>query len=218
MIDVNIITVAQFTAYAPEVDVTQYDAPTLSGMIGDASKMVSDILGYTPVAEVIVDELRPGRVATNGDLVIYTEKVPILSLTSVSLMKGATTVALNLVNGAGVNKYNIDYTKRKIVLPLYEVAITGSLIFSDFYALRGRDFLTKVTYQAGWALADIPGPIRQATILLVRDMIAKKFNQAGASTFSQGGISMGFSQSDKQGESQLVKEAKRLLTPYRRIG
>jgi hypothetical protein len=218
MTNVNLITVAEFTGSAPDVDVSQFDNPTLSGMISTASQMVADYLQYTPVAEIVVSEEVQGRIASNGDLVIYTKKVPIQSVASISILNGATSVSLTLTNGSGVNKYNIDYTQRRIVIPYQEILLQGTPIFTNFYALRGRSFLTNITYTGGWPLTEVPATIKQAVILFMRDLLSKRYNQSGAQRLSQGGLSMEFSSGMNMGESQLVKEAKRLLNPYRRIG
>lgn len=218
MLNVNLITVAQFTAYAPEVDVSQFNDPTISGFISRASQVATDYLGYTPVLEVITDELRPGHVSSSGDLVIYPQKVPLVSVSAIGVTKGTTNLTLQLTDSQGNNKYNIDYTKRRLVFPYGEVILSGTTVFTNFFALRGSDFFTKVTYTAGWPLTELPGPILEAVTLIVRDMLSKRFNQAGAERISQGGISLEFSAYNDLGQSNLVKEAKRLLNPYRRIG
>lgn len=217
MTDTNLVAVADFTAYAPEVDVSRYDNTTLSGIIGDASKMVSDYLLYTPIAEDIVSELKEARITSDGDLLIFPNKLPVNSVSSISISKGATDVSINLVDGSGNPKYNIDYSKRKILYPYGEISLTGVPIFTDFYALRGSHFYTKISYNGGWAYASLPGTIKQACFLFIREILSKRYNTSGATQISQGGISLRFAESNGQ-KSDLVVDAQRLLGPYKRIG
>lgn len=218
MTDVNLLTIAEFTAEVPELDLSAYDNPTISGFISSASRMVSDYLQFTPVAEIIENEIREGIVDTNGDLVVFTEKLPILSVTTMSLTKGTTTVDLELQDGSGNNKYNIDYSKRHIRVAGGEMTYSSAPVLINFSYLRGSQFYTKTTYQAGWAYSELPKSIKEACKLFMRDIITKKFNVTGATRLSQGGVSFEFGGNQLlDTKSQFVKEAERLLNPYRRI-
>lgn len=218
MTEVNLITTADFQAYAPEVDISQYTEPTLSGMISQASAMVSDYLDYSPVLETITDESKKGMVTTDGDLLIFPNKLPVQSVSSIGVYKGTTTVSITLTDSAGNNRYNIDYTKRNVRVPWGEVAITGNPVFNNFFQLRGLEFYTKMTYQGGWAYSELPRAIKQATILYVRDIISRKYNPQGASRISQGAITIEFAQRKDGSTSDLVSDAQKLLQTYRRIG
>lgn len=216
MTDTNIITVDQFKQFAPEVDLTKYNDPTVSGFISNGSRMASDYLYYTPLAEVIVDEVKQGIVTNEGDLLIFPNKVPIISLSSVNIFRGATTVALGLTSG-GVNKYNIDYTNRNIRIPYQEMLLQGTPVFTDFYSLRGVQFYTKISYEGGWTYDNMPPSITQAVVFLVKDLMSGQYNQMGVSRMSQGSLSFAYSGKDG-GKSKLLQDAYRLLNPYRRVG
>lgn len=213
--NVNIISTAQFQQFAPDADISQYNDPTVSGIISQASQIVADYLEYTPVAEALVDEQASGIITTDGDLVIYPNKIPIIEVTGLFIAKGATSIAITLTNSSGTPKYNLDYTNRYIRYPYGEITLQGVPIFTNFYSLRGTQFYTRLSYRAGFEPYNMPPSIIQATILIVRDILAKKYNQSGATKIQQGGISLEFSQFNA-GESALMKEAKRLLGPYRR--
>lgn len=215
MTNQNLITVTEFGQFAPEVDQSKYDQPTISGMISQASQQVTDYLQYSPLAESIVGEIRDAKVTSDGDLLIFPAKLPIVSVSAIDLIKGATTVTLNLTDGSGVAKYNIDYARRHIRFPYGEVTMEGYPTFTDFFALRGTQFYVKLSYIGGWAPSALPAVIKQATVLFMRDIMAVSFNQSGATRISQGSISMEYQ--NIKGESNLVKNAKRLLNPYRRI-
>lgn len=218
MISVNLITTQDFRNYAPEVDLSQYTEPTISGMISQASAMVEDFLEYTPVLETITDESKKGMVTTDGDLLIFPNKIPVRSVSSIGIYKGTTVVSITLTDGAGNARYNIDYTGRNVRVPWGEVAITGNPVFNNFFQLRGLEFYTKMTYQGGWAMSELPKSITNATILLVREILARKYNPQGATRITQGAITLEFSDRKGEGVSDLVADAKRLLAPYKRVG
>lgn len=207
----SIVTVSDVQVYAPEIDLTPYDNPTVSGIISHASQIVSDYLDYTPIAETITDEIQKGRISTRGDLTIFPSKIPIISVSKLEFLRGATSVEVGLTTN-GVNRYNIDYQKRKILYPYEEITLNGYPVFTDFYALRGSDFLTRVTYRAGWEPSELPGSIKQATFLIFRELLSPKYNLAGATEVQQGGISLKFS--DRKTESKFLTDARRLLAPY----
>lgn len=218
MTQLNIITVGEFTQFAPEVDLSQYDQPTISGMIGQASQAITDILLYSPYAEDIVDEVRKGIVRSNGDLIIYPSKLPIATISGVSIARGATTLTVN-INSGTTPRYNIDFNRRKVTFPWQEMLLQGTAVFTNFYALRGSDFYTKLTYRGGWEPSALPQTIKQACVLLVRDLLTPRYNQMGASRIQQGSLSFSYSAgSNSQEQSKFYKDAKRLLAPYVRIG
>jgi hypothetical protein len=216
MTDTNLITVDQFKLFAPEIDISRYTTETLESMIAWASKQVSDYLQYTPLAEDITDEIKEARVSSEGDLIIKPRKVPVQSVSSIILHKGATNVSLVLTDDSGNTRYNIDFTKRTIVYPYGEIAFQGVPVFANFFQLRRNLFYVKLSYRGGFEDEELPSPITQATVLFMRDIFSEKYNMTGADTLSQGGISLSFSSSTKD-TSQLVKKAHKLLNPYRRI-
>lgn len=216
MTDSNLLTVSEFAQLCPEVNTAQYTPATISGMISTASKQVSDYLDYTPLAEDIVDELKQARITSEGDLLIFPEKLPIVSVSSIAIVKGATSIDVNIAQVNGNDRFNIDFNRRYISLPFSELAYQSSPIFLNFYNLHSRLFYAKMTYRAGYEPSALPGTIKQATALYMRDILARSMNTSGANKISQGGISLEFSSTE--GKSDLIKDAERLLGPYRRIG
>lgn len=220
----NLITIADFKAIAPEVDLTQYSDPTISGMISSASQRVADYLQYSPLAEDITNELKTANITTDGDLVISPQKLPIKTVASISIKKGATQVDLQITNGQSVPRYNIDYNRRKILFPFGEITLTGFPVFTNTYALRGHQFYAQYTYRAGYDPSELPQTIKDAVVLFMRDGLTDRYNTTGATRIQQGGISLDYgSQSNNSngrnaGRSKMVVEAERLLNPYRRIG
>ena len=210
----NLITVTQFAQFAPEVDTSKYDAPTISGLISAASQQVSDYLQFTPLAEDITNELRTAMIDTSGDLVIFPIKVPVISLSSLAITKGSVSIDIQLLNSAGVAKYNIDYTQRSIRYPFGEITLQGVPVFTDFYSLRGNQIYSKISYRGGYEASALPSPIVQATVLITKDLMSTAYNLTGATSLTQGGLSFSFGQG---AESRNMMMAKKLLNPYRRI-
>jgi hypothetical protein len=217
MTDNNLITVTELGLMAPKLDTTAFDAPTLSGYIQAASKIASDYLEYTPLAEDIVGEIRDGRITSEGDLLIFPAKLPIASLSSLEITRGTASVTLSLVNGAGANRYNIDFNKRHVRYPYQELVIQGTPVFTNFNNLRGIQFYTKMSYRGGYEVASLPQTIKQAVAILVMDLIGPQNNPTGATEIRQGQVSFKYN-SYGEAQSQLMKSALRLLNPYRRIG
>lgn len=212
----NILTVNEFNSYAPEVDTSLYSEPTISGMLSQATTMVEDYLGYTVYAEDISNELLEGLVTTEGDLLVYPAKVPVISVSSLSITKGTTTLNMTITDDNDVAKYNIERTRRTIRFPAGEIVLNGNTTFNNFYSLRGSQFYTKLSYRAGYEPSDLPSVFKLACTLYMREVLAEAMNTAGAKRISQGGISYEYFERDDS-KSDLVKDAERLLNPYRRL-
>lgn len=217
MTDNNIITVTEFGLLAREVDTTKFSSPTISGMISQASKQVSDYLEYTPFAEDIANEMKPGMVTTEGDLLIFPAKPPVISVSTIAIVKGTTSVSLTL-QAEGVDRFNIDYTKRNVRYPYHELSTSGPSVLGDFFSLRGQHFYTKMSYRGGWEVSEMPAVIKQATILYMKDLLYAQFNTMGLTRLRQGNIEFGFGNMNKSGKSAAITAAEKLLNPYRRVG
>lgn len=215
MQDLNLITVDEFGQYAPEVDTSQFNAPTISGMIAAASKEATDYIEYTPLAEDIVDEIKTGMITTEGDLVIYPQKIPIISVASIGIVRGTLSVSLSLTAG-GINRYNIDFNGTNIRYPYQETTVQGGSFIANFMSLRSMQFYTKISYRAGWEPSALPAPIKQAVVMLTKNLLTGQYNATGVTQLSQGSLSMSFG--NRTGKPPLVQSAYRLLNPYRRIG
>lgn len=209
----NYISNTQFKDFNPEVDVTLYSDTTLSGMITRASAAIDDYLGYSLLRESVTDEKCQGMVDADNNLVIFTKKRPVNSVSSVKIVKGTYSGTVGLTSG-GEATYDIPVTQDRIVFPGADVTLeTVSII--DWGALRTTNFYTEVSYNAGYYGYEIPQPIQDACQLWTMDIIARKQNISGATSIRQGGIAMTFE--SRKGESDLIVDAKALLAPYRRV-
>lgn len=217
----NLITTDEFKSKAPEVDTSRYDNPTLSGFIKQASEEVGRYLQYEPLAEAIADELKEARVTTDGDLLVFPAKIPIISVSALSIKKGTTELTLTLQDSQGNDKFNIDYTQRHLRFPAGEIILQGqTVLLTDFFSLRATQFFSKMSYRAGYEADNLPETIKEATVLYTREKLARAQNTAGAKRITQGGITLEYAQRGDKfgGKSDLVVDAEKLLRPYRRIG
>lgn len=218
---INLITTVEFKEKAPEVDTSRYTDATVSGFITQASEEVGRYLQYDPLAEDITDELKTARVTTDGDLLVFPAKIPIISVSALSVKKGTTELTITLEDSQGNAKYNLDYTNRYLRFPSYEIILQGQIVvLTDFFAFRSTQFFSKMSYRAGYEPSSLPETIKEATVLYVREKLARAQNTAGAKRITQGGITLEYSQRGDKfgGKSDLVVDAEKLLRPYRRIG
>ncbi len=217
----NLITVEEFQSKAPEVDTSKYTTETVSGFITRGSEQVGRYLQYDPLVENITDELKTARVDTDGDLIVFPAKIPILSISALSVKKGTVELTFTLQDSQGNDKFNIDYTQRHVRFPASEIILQGQVILiTDFFSLRGTQFYSKMSYRAGYETSTLPETIKDATVLLVREVMARSLNPSGAEELRQGGVTLKYARRSSAfgGKSDLVVDAEKLLRPYRRIG
>ena len=206
----NYISVNELKTLYPSVNYNQYSDASLDTLISYASSKVDDYVEYSFDLETITDEVSKAFVDSDSSLIIFPRKRPINSLTSVALTKGSVDVNISLTNSQQENIYTIPTTKDRIIFPIADITLQ-SVNMLDFGVLRTVEFFSKITYNAGYQT--IPNEVKEATSLFVLDMIGKGINIVGATSISQGGISMSFS----NGENKLVKEAKELLRGLKQV-
>ena len=208
----SIITAADIQNYAPELDLSQYSAATLSGMCSQATARAAaycNVEGFDFAQQV--DETDRAYISNDGELQVSVHRRPIFSIQSVSLTKGGFSTSLNLTDSTGAALYQIPYPGNKFVFPNSYFYLTGTYLAggsSQLYTLRGAKTFYKMTYYGGFQV--IPDDLKYACILYVRDIIAKKNNPGGLQSFTQGSYSES-SSVDKSGRSNFIKEAEDIL-------
>ena len=207
------ITISELKSEYPTVDYSAYSDTTLQTIIERATAKVDDFCEQTFGLETITDEIAKAFIDADSSLVIFPRKKPIVSLTSVNLVKGSADVSISLVNGNNDFIYTIPEPKERIVFPIADITLQ-SVSLLDFGTLRTVEFYSKITYQAGYTT--IPDIVKEATALFAIDTIARSSNITGAVSVSQGGISINYG-SNSGGRSELVKDAERLLHGYTRV-
>lgn len=210
----NYITIDEFKAYNPETDFTNHTSAVLSGMIARASAFVDDFLHYSLKVEDISNEISDAIVTTDGDLRIYPEKIPLISVSKIELKLGTYNSSLSLTDSDGNNKYEIPKEKSYILYPYTQIELSGSVSLRNLWDIRQRQYYTRLSYRAGYTT--IPDILKDAVNLITKDIFMRQANPMDLSSVSQGGISMSY-RKQQAGKSDLVKDAIRILQPYVKI-
>lgn len=209
----NLITQAEIEAYAPDLDLSSYSATTISGMITRASTKVISFCNVDGFFKTAVTNERD-RVTINpqGELVISFRRRPVVAadISAVRLRSSGINQTLTLTQG-GESVFLIPEPGTYMVYPSsYVIAMGRGLL-----TLKAADLMYEIDYTGGYAtdIANIPADIKEACTLFIRSQLSKRFNPAGASSFSQGSVSMGFG-GNKNGKDQNVQEAEAILSQY----
>lgn len=217
---------ANYTAlgYCTEIDIENFLLldinDTFSDQITDwiaaAETRVNKFLGY-PVdtgilEENIVGEKVKGVVTTDGDFQIFPNKLPVTTVSGITIKKGTSSISLELTNDAGADRYDINYDENYILIAGDEIAFDGNSILRSFYDLRSKKFFVKLDYKAGYTT--VPADIRLATVNLVADTIMRQANKDGLEMITQGKVTKKW-QRRQDGKSDFELDAEKLLIPYR---
>lgn len=205
------ITIQELKNLYPTVDYSIYSDATLQQILEYAEEKVEDYCEQSFELETITDEISPAFISSDRSLTIFPRKKPINSITSVSIVKGSSTVNINLTNGLGNNIYTIPTTKDKIVFPIADITLQTVSIL-DFGTLKNVDFFSKITYTCGYAT--IPPVVKEATALFALESITKNLNITGATSINQGGITITYG---ANGATKLSNEAKGLLSGFIKV-
>ena len=206
----NLITQSELESYAPDLDLSQYNAATISGMISRASERVRqycDVDGFFKSA--VTNERDRALISPNGDMTISFRRRPVADddISDIRLVGVGMNQSLTL-NDGGNRVYFIPNPHTYVIYPSnYLISMGRGLL-----ALDSSDLFYEIDYTGGYAtdIADIPGDLKEATTLMLRSMVGKKYNSAGANSFTQGSVSMSFG-SNKGGQDQNVQEAMSIL-------
>ena len=209
--------------YCNEADIENFLLLTIDGSfsaqiedwIAAAEKQVDNYLGYTTAsgifAEHITAEKAKGKVNGEGDLVVFPNKIPIISVSGIDLVKGTSSVSLSLTDSAGTARYDIPVEADRIYYPNQEFSLTGTSTIGSFFNVKFMTFFTKLNYIAGYTT--VPADIRLATVNLVADIVMRHSNKEGLISMSQGRISKTWM--NREGASDFYLDAINLLSPYR---
>lgn len=204
------LTINELKTLYPTVDYSIYSDATLQSILDYAEEKVDDYCEQSFEIETITDEISKAFIDADNSFVIFPRKIPINTLTSVSIIKGSAEVDITLQNGLNQIIYTIPSTKDRIVFPLADISLQSVSIL-DFGTLKMVDFFSKITYQAGYST--IPPVVKEATALFALESITRNLNITGATSVSQGGISISYGNNG----SKLSNEAKRLLKGFVKV-
>lgn len=209
----NYITQAEFQAAHPEVDLNQYTAATVSGMINRASRIIDNYCQVEGLdLDAQVNEKAPAIITKDGDLKIFPRRPPVLSVSGLRLHRGTVDLTLTITSG-GASVLEIPDPETIIVYPNTALALIGTFSINDLRTMLNAGMYSIITYTGGYQT--IPEPIKEAAMLYLRDMVNRRLNAAGASSITQGGITIKYSNRD-DGKSDDVQDAESLLDPYAR--
>jgi len=206
-------TVTEFQNLYPHIDLSRYGSnvlTTVSGIINLASGYVDNILGYSLNLENITNEELEGFIDYDNNLIVYTKKIPIQTVTSLKIFKGTTEGTLSLTDSDNNNKYIVaGGTKDHIIYPDSEQNIVSGnySIIGTFASIKTSRFWTRMSYQAGYST--IPSDILLAVDLVIMYFLQLNINSLGAKSVSVAGMNFSF-----DGESELLKQARKILQNY----
>lgn len=209
----NYITQAEFVAEHPEVDISQFNAATISGMIATASEYIDNFCQVDGFALSLVTNEKAKVVINNqGDLIVFPRRTPVTDITSVQVHRGSLNITLTLSLN-GVTLYDIPTGGINVIFPSAYMTQVGTFTVYDLRELRNVGAYSILTYTAGYSETDMPRSIKKACMLLLRDQLMKRLNVTGASEVQQGGIRIKYSNRD-DGKSDDVQDAENLLQDY----
>jgi len=209
-----IINQTDIQNFAPELDLSSYNAATISGMCSQATNRAAQFCSVDGFDfTTVTGEVDRALISNDGELVISTRRRPIVSVSSIVLKKGGFSTTLVLTDTAGNNLFQIPHPNNKLVFPNSYFYLTGTYLAggsSQLYTLRGAKVFYEMAYTAGYQT--IPDDLKYACLLYFRDQYSKKFNTRNLSSFTQGSYSESYSgNSNKHGKSPLELEAEGVL-------
>jgi len=212
----NYITVTEFKNMNPEVDFSPYTDVTLSGMISRASQNIDNYLQYSLGIEQISNEKAESMITNQGNLVVYTRKFPIQSVSAIQLKLGTVNLNLNMTDSNGNARYDIPSRGRYVMYPYQEISMTGVFSIRNFYQLRGIELFSVISYVAGYST--IPNDLKDAVNLWAKDIFIRQVNPMEVKSTAQGAVSVTYNDRDAvSGDSNYVKQAKSILQSYRKF-
>jgi hypothetical protein len=208
----NLITAQDITDFAPDLDVSSYSATTLSGIISQASRSIAKFCNVKGFDLNTYTDTDRARISNTGELVINTRVRPIVSVQSVTLKRGGFSTSLVLTDSVGNPLYQIPDPANRIHIPNSYLYMTGTYLAggsSQLMALKFASMFVTTTYTAGWST--IPDDLKDACMLWVQDILARRNNREGVQNFSQGSYSVNYNRNATDGDSPTMKEAKTIL-------
>lgn len=212
----NYITQDEFAARYPATNLSQFSASTISGMISEASQYVDNFCqvdGFD--LRTVIAEKVEATITNTGDFLFYPRRTPVSAVYSINLSRGSFSLDLTTVSGTG-SLVQIPTRGTSFRYPSTFQTSVGTFTINDLAALRGENLLATVNYLGGYET--IPGPIKVATMLVLRDMVNRAtLNVAGASSVTQGGITIKYSEKkdgNNDGKSDDIRDAEVMLQDY----
>ncbi len=201
----NLISTSDLASMAPDLDTSAYSATATSGIISRASAAVINycgVKGFLTAAET--NERDRALINSAGDLIISFRRRPVAqgAISAIRLRTVDVNQSLTLTSG-GSDIYFIPYPGNYVSYPSNYLLSAGA----GLLPLRSANLFYEIDYTGGEAI--VPYDVQEATVLMIRSILSKQYNPAGASSFSQG--SMSIQQIGIDGVDQFTKQARNLL-------
>lgn len=209
----NLIDNSYISNNAPEMDLSLYSTTTVSGIITQASQNVRNycqVDGF--LQSTVISERDRAHINSAGDLIISFRRRPVNQgdVTGIRLRTVSVNQSLTLQSG-GMDIYFIGRPNTWLSYPSnYLISFGRGLM-----ALRGANLFYEVDYVGGYTQSfvsgyqTVPADLQEATLLFVRDIMAKRYNPAGLDMMRQG--SMQIMTRRTNALSQFVEQARDLL-------
>lgn len=207
----NLITAQDISDFAPDLDTSSFSATTLSGIISQATNRMAKFCNVKGFDYGTYTDTDRAKISNNGELVINARVRPVESVSAVSLTRGAFSTSLVLQQGDTL-LYQIADPGNRIHIPNSYLYMTGTFLAggqSQLMSLKAANMFCTVTYVAGYQT--IPFDLKDACILWVQDILARRGNRDGAQSFSQGSYSVNYGKNASDGDSPAIKQAKTML-------
>ncbi len=214
---INFVSVAEFKSASVGLDLSKYTDTTISGVLTRSTAKAEKFLGYTLPKETITNEKTEGQINPDRDFVVAPKKIPVSSLSALTIRKGTFQATVTLVDGNNRNRFDI-VDRGDLIYVNGDVVTLDSVSIISLNSLRNTTFFTEITYVAGYDMFDRPQDIVDAIILLAQDEVARSLNVSGAAEIRQGAVTIKYADQTKREthKSDKVLDAEAILTLYKR--
>lgn len=187
----------------------------LGGEILKASAWLENITKQSLWSTTQTVTLRiPTQRASFDNQNILTFRVPQYPITAINSLSLGTTQS-NFVSYDPTQCF-ID-ANELVTVPVLQGTGSGSSTWPLLPCQMSRqsNMYLQVGYSAGYTLATMPADIKDATVLLVNDLLSRRDNPSGVDSLKEGqGMIVATLRGDTSGESLHVKRAKNILANY----
>lgn len=187
MAEQNLITQAELAALAPDLDLSRYSAPTVSGMIAMATAWVvryCNVDGFFKVA--VTGERGPCLIDNQGNLTISFRRRPVayLDVSAIRLLTVDVNQSLLLTNNASGHAYFLNDEGTTLTYPSNFLVSHGVGLLS----MRASNLSYEIDYTGGYAVgvADMPQDLKMACVMAVMGNLSLTQNVKGLQGFQQG--------------------------------
>jgi hypothetical protein len=171
---------------------------------------ISNVSGFD--LQTVTAESDRALISNNGELSIWVERKPIVTLSAIRLVKGGFSSAMTLSQGS-TNYYQIPQPQSRVVFPNLFLTMTGTYMAggsTNLLSLRGANMFYEIDYIGGWTRANCPPDLAEAITLLTRHVLNTRNNPKGVYSFKQGSYEEVYYRSNYT-KSALVEEAESIL-------